>query len=95
MQPKPELPFVTAKEVADFVFCQRSWALHREGALLSDSARARLEAGNDFQDRKDNLAAIELGCQAAAKRASKLMWIAVILFLIGVAVWLAYLLLQR
>jgi hypothetical protein len=95
MQPEAELPFVTAKEIADFVFCQRSWALHREGALLSDDARARLEAGNDFQDQKDSVVAIALRCQAAAKRASKLMWIAVILLLIGVAAWVAYLLSQR
>jgi hypothetical protein len=47
--------FVTASEVADYVFCKHSWHLRRQGATVSEKAQSSMSAGVQWQDRKDGV----------------------------------------
>jgi hypothetical protein len=82
-----ELPFVTASEVAEFVFCKHSLYLRLQGVSVSEEAQSRMDAGLRWQQQKDASIPAALQSQARAGRASMLLWIALILVLLAIAVW--------
>jgi len=42
--------FVTPSELREFVYCQRSWFLARQGLLVSDEAQIAMETGVAFHE---------------------------------------------
>jgi hypothetical protein len=87
--------FVTASEVADYVFCKHSWHLRRQGVSVSDDTRVLMNAGVQWQDGKDSLIPAAIEHQARANRASLLAWVAAIVLMAGIALWELYSLLHR
>jgi hypothetical protein len=63
---------ITATEIADYVFCQRSWSLRRAGTRLSDETVERLAAGEEFQARTDERVLPAMEGRAQATRAALL-----------------------
>jgi hypothetical protein len=91
LPPSPNDPeFVTASEVADYVFCKHSWHLRRQGATVSDKAQSSMSAGVHWQDRKDGLIPLAIDRQGRAKRANTVAWIAALLVMAGIILWELY-----
>jgi CRISPR/Cas system-associated exonuclease Cas4 (RecB family) len=82
-----ELPFVTASEVADYVFCKHSFYLRLHGVSISQEAQSRMDAGLRWQQQKDVSIPGAIHSQARARRASMLLWIALIIVLLAITVW--------
>jgi hypothetical protein len=89
----PEL--VTASEVADYVFCRHSWYLRRLGTSVSEQAQASMNAGVDWQDRKDSVIPVAIERHVRAKRASTMAWTAALFLMTGMMLWELYSLLHR
>jgi len=89
------LSIVTASEVAEYVFCRHSWYLRRQNTPVTDEAQSRMNAGVTWQDQKDQQVPAALERQAQSKNASVVAWIAVIIFLSLIALWLLHSLLQH
>jgi hypothetical protein len=92
-QNEPE--FVTASEVADYVFCKHSWHLRRSGAQVTQRTQSSMNAGVEWQDRKDCLVPVAIERQARAKRANTTAWIATLLAMAGIILWELYSLSHR
>jgi len=90
-----ESEFVTASEVANYVFCKHAWYLGRQGTSVSHEAEARLSAGTDWQDQKDGAIPIAIERQTRAKQATTLAWTAGLIVIAAMILWEGYLLLHR
>lgn len=77
---------VTASELREFVFCERAWWLSRQGYRVSRKAQASREAGIELHEQRARAA------RTASEGAS--FWVAIILALAAIAIWLIHQLLE-
>ncbi len=62
---------MTAREVAQFVYCKHSWWLSRQNAPVTEEARRRMNAGVAWQDQRDAQVPVALEYQARSRTASR------------------------
>ena len=72
---------VSASELAEFVYCQRAWALAREGHRPSDAAQALRLAGNRFHE--DRAIASSPGGLSLKQWAALLMFAGLLLLILA------------
>lgn len=89
------LPGVTASEIAEYVYCSHAWYLKQRDVPVSEEARRKMQAGVDWQQQADAVIPEAITRHQQSKKAAQIAWVALIAFLISVAVWESFSLLHR
>lgn len=71
---------VTASELREVVFCERAWWLKRQGYQVSNKAQAERAEGLAFHE--------QLARAARTANEGAALWLAVVLLLAAIAIWL-------
>jgi hypothetical protein len=77
----PPQEMINASELREFIFCERAWALTRQGLRVSLEQQKRRALGVRFHETR--------AVAANRSRSPRIFWCAIILILAGVALLLA------